>query len=170
MKNPTIYFMGCPCHIVHNTYMKAAEKFNQDMHNWSQTYLDTLSVPSPVPAGHICFFLDSPGHIMRFVQDPRGHNLCFSPDSSGHNFCFSRDRPPWTQFVFQPRGSYKTRNGTERNGTEPEVIDAQYGRGRRIRDVLMSGHHGTESSSCVLYQPRRRDKHQADSIEPRQAY
>ena len=24
------------------------------------------------------------------------------------------------------------RSGTERNGTEPEVIDAQYGRGRRI--------------------------------------
>ena len=34
-------------------------------------------------------------------------------------------------------GSYKTRNGTERNGTEPEVIDSQYGRGRRIRDVLV---------------------------------
>ena len=68
-------------------------------------------------------------------------------------------------------GSYKTlngteRNGTERNGTEPEVIEAQYGHGRRIRDVLMSAHHGTESSSRVLYQPRRRDKHPADSIEP----
>ena len=113
VKNPTIYFMGCPCHIVHNTCMKAAEKFNQDMHNWSQTYLDTLSVPSPVPAGHIiCFFLDSPGHIMRFVQDPRGHNLCFSPDPPGHNLCFSLDPPghnlwfeldpPWTH-LFHPR-------------------------------------------------------------------
>ena len=27
--------------------------------------------------------------------------------------------------------------GTERNGTEPEVIDAQYRHGRRIRDVLI---------------------------------
>ena len=58
--------------------------------------------------------------------------------------------------------------GTERNGTGSN--DAQYGRGRRIRDVLMSAHHGAESSSCVLYQPRRRDKHPADSIEPHQAY
>ena len=64
------------------------------MHNWSQTYLGTLSVPSPVPTGHIiCFFLDSPGHIMRFVQDPRGHYLCFSPDPPGHNLCFSPDPP-----------------------------------------------------------------------------
>ena len=102
VKTPTIYFMGCPCHIVHNTCMKAAEKFNQDMHNWSQTYLDTLSVPSPVPAGHIiCFFLDSPGHIMRFVQDPPGHNLCFSPDSPGHNLCFSPD-PPGHNLWFSP--------------------------------------------------------------------
>ena len=36
--------------------------------------------------------------------------------------------------------------------------------------MLMSAHHGTESSSCVLYQPRRRDKHPTDSIEPHQAY
>ena len=28
-KNPAIYFMGCPCHILHNTCMKAEEKFNQ---------------------------------------------------------------------------------------------------------------------------------------------
>ena len=31
------------------------------------------------------------------------------------------------------------RNGTERNGTEPEVIDAQYGRGHRIRVGKMYG-------------------------------
>ena len=35
------------------------------------------------------------------------------------------------------KGCWKTRNaqeqnGTERSGTEPEIIDAQYGRGRRI--------------------------------------
>ena len=61
----------------------------------------------------------------------------------------------------------------ERNGTEPEVIDAQYGHGRQIRVgklVLMSAHQCTESSSRVLYQPRRRDKHPTDSIEPHQAY
>ena len=40
----------------------------------------------------------------------------------------------------------------------------------RLIVTLMSAHHGTESSSCVLYQPRRRDKHPADSIEPHQAY
>ena len=28
-KNPKVYFMGCPCHIVHNTAMKAAESFTQ---------------------------------------------------------------------------------------------------------------------------------------------
>ena len=28
-QNPDIYFMGCPCHIIHNTCMKAAEKFSQ---------------------------------------------------------------------------------------------------------------------------------------------
>ncbi len=28
-KNPAVYFMGCPCHIIHNTCMKAAEKFTQ---------------------------------------------------------------------------------------------------------------------------------------------
>ena len=54
-----------------------------------------------------------------------------------------------SSFIWEESGgSYKTRNGTE-----PEVIDAQYGGGRRIRDVLMSAHHGAESSSCVLYQP-----------------
>ena len=30
------------------------------------------------------------------------------------------------------------RNGTERNGTEPEVIDAQYGRGRRTRSKKLA--------------------------------
>ena len=35
------------------------------------------------------------------------------------------------------KGSYKTWNGTERNGMEPEVIGGQYGHGRRIRDVLI---------------------------------
>lgn len=28
-QNPAVYFMGCPCHIVHNTCMKAAEIFTQ---------------------------------------------------------------------------------------------------------------------------------------------
>ena len=28
-KNPAVYFMGCPCHIIHNTCMKAAGKFTQ---------------------------------------------------------------------------------------------------------------------------------------------
>ena len=28
-QNPNVYFMGCPCHIVHNTAMKAAESFTQ---------------------------------------------------------------------------------------------------------------------------------------------
>ena len=55
-------------------------------------------------------------------------------------------------------GSYKTRNGTE-----PEVIDAQYRRRHQIRN--MSAHQCTESSSRVLYQPRRWDKHPADSIK-----
>ena len=36
--------------------------------------------------------------------------------------------------------------------------------------VDMSAHQVTESSSRVLYQPRRRDKHPADSIEPHQSY
>ena len=26
-KNPALFFMGCPCHIMHNTCMKAAESF-----------------------------------------------------------------------------------------------------------------------------------------------
>ncbi len=25
--NPAIYFMGCPCHIIHNTCMKASDAF-----------------------------------------------------------------------------------------------------------------------------------------------
>ena len=28
-KNPRVYFMGCPCHVLHNTCIKAAEKFTQ---------------------------------------------------------------------------------------------------------------------------------------------
>lgn len=28
-KNPTAFFMGCPCHIVHNIALKATEKFTQ---------------------------------------------------------------------------------------------------------------------------------------------
>ena len=28
-KNSAVYFMGCPCHIVHNICVKAAEKFLQ---------------------------------------------------------------------------------------------------------------------------------------------
>ena len=28
-KNSNVYFMGCPCHIIHNTCMKAADKFTQ---------------------------------------------------------------------------------------------------------------------------------------------
>ena len=28
-KNNAVYFMGCPCHIVHNICVKAAEKFHQ---------------------------------------------------------------------------------------------------------------------------------------------
>ena len=28
-KNLTVYFMGCPCHIVHNCALKASEKFAQ---------------------------------------------------------------------------------------------------------------------------------------------
>lgn len=28
-KNPAVYFMGCPCHIVHNCALKATEKFAQ---------------------------------------------------------------------------------------------------------------------------------------------
>ena len=28
-KNPAVYFMGCPCHIVHNCALKASEKFAQ---------------------------------------------------------------------------------------------------------------------------------------------
>ena len=28
-KHPAAYFMGCPCHIIHNTSVKAAECFNQ---------------------------------------------------------------------------------------------------------------------------------------------
>ena len=70
------------------------------------------------------------------------------------------------------QGCWKTRNGTERNGTGSNwcsirtwTPDTRWKIG-----VNMSAHHGTESSSCVLYQPRRRNKHPADSIEPHQAY
>lgn len=28
-RNPASYFMGCPCHILHNTCMKAEEKFKE---------------------------------------------------------------------------------------------------------------------------------------------
>ena len=28
-QNPAIYFMGCPCHIVHNTALKASASFAQ---------------------------------------------------------------------------------------------------------------------------------------------
>lgn len=28
-KNPAAFFMGCPCHIVHNMALKASEKFAQ---------------------------------------------------------------------------------------------------------------------------------------------
>ena len=28
-QSPNVYFMGCPCHILHNTAMKAAESFTQ---------------------------------------------------------------------------------------------------------------------------------------------
>lgn len=27
--NPDVYFMGCPCHIVHNICLKSAAKFTQ---------------------------------------------------------------------------------------------------------------------------------------------
>ena len=53
-----------------------------------------------------------------------------------------------------------------------EVIDAHYRRGSRICDgkfsVNMSAHQCTESSTHVLYQPQRQDKHPADSIESHQ--
>ena len=58
--------------------------------------------------------------------------------------------------MWQTPGSYKTRNRTEWNGTESNWCTIV--------------HHGTESLSCVLYQPRRRDKHPADSIDSHQAY
>ena len=32
-KNPAIYFMGCPCHIVHNICMKASEEFSKVINN-----------------------------------------------------------------------------------------------------------------------------------------
>ena len=32
-QNPTVFFMGCPCHIVHNTTHKAAEKFTAVSNN-----------------------------------------------------------------------------------------------------------------------------------------
>ena len=71
-------------------------------------------------------------------------------------------------------GCWKTRNAEERNGMEPEVIDAQYGHGRQIRIgkfVQMLTHQIMYGEpSCVLYQLRRRDKHPTDSTEPHEAY
>ena len=61
--------------------------------------------------------------------------------------------------------------GTEWNRTK--VIDVQYECGGRIWEgngVNILADQCTESSSRVLYQPRRREKHTADSIEPHQAY
>ena len=40
---------------------------------------------------------------------------------------------PFYGMLENPERSGTLRNGTERYDTEPEVIDAQYGRGRRIR-------------------------------------
>ena len=66
-------------------------------------------------------------------------------------------------------GSYKTQNGVEL-----EVIAAQYRHGHWIHDgkviMLMSGHQCVESSSRILYQPQRWDKHLPDSIEPNHVY
>ena len=28
-QNPDVYFMGCPCHVLHNTCIKAAEEFTK---------------------------------------------------------------------------------------------------------------------------------------------
>ena len=28
-ENPDVHFMGCPCHIIHNTCLKSAEMFTQ---------------------------------------------------------------------------------------------------------------------------------------------
>ena len=61
--------------------------------------------------------------------------------------------------------------GTEWNRTK--VIDVQYECGGRIWEgngINILADQCTESSSRVLYQPRRREKHTADSIEPHQAY
>ena len=59
-----------------------------------------------------------------------------------------------------------------RNGTEPEVIVTLCRRGHRIcygkLVLLCHTYQCTESWSSVLYLPRRRDKHPADSIEPHQ--
>ena len=44
---------------------------------------------------------------------------------------------------------------TERNETEPEVIDAQYRRGRRIRDVLICQFISVQRAhlaSCTSYE------------------
>ena len=69
---------------------------------------------------------------------------------------------------------WKTRNAQERNGTEPGEIAAQHVRGHRIcygkLVLICQAYQCTESWSRVLYLPRRRDKHPADSIEPQQEY
>ena len=33
--NPNTYFMGCPCHIVHNTALKASETFAKKSYNFN---------------------------------------------------------------------------------------------------------------------------------------
>ena len=38
-KNASFYFMGCPCHIVHNTALKAANSFTQvDMYTINSSF------------------------------------------------------------------------------------------------------------------------------------
>ena len=59
--------------------------------------------------------------------------------------------------------------GTERNGTDPEVIVTQYGRGHRIcygKLVLIGSSMYRELISRPVPAPRRRDKHSAASLEP----
>ena len=100
-------------------------------------------------------------HGSMVVYDPRPH--CYhkgSPASVENLHC---------DLLNTGEGSYKTRNGTERNGTGSNwwTIRAWT---PDTPCVNMSAHQGTESSSHVLYQPRRRDKHPADSIESHQSY
>ena len=54
----------------------------------------------------------------------------------------------------------------EQNGTELEAIDDVMPDTHWKIGVNMSAHQCTESLSRILYQPRRWDKHPADSIEP----